>query len=124
MFLEPVEPFQVADVVNKLKPMMSCGPDEIPTIIIKESINSILIPITHIINRLLLTGPFPLEMKTAKVIPNIKASSPSLLQNYPPGSMLPTFSKVIEYGYLPKHRTIHPFLYLNVQKQIYFAIRK
>ena len=48
MFLEPVEPFQVADVVNKLKPKMSCGPDEIATKIIKESINSILIPITHI----------------------------------------------------------------------------
>jgi len=79
MFLEPVEPFQVADVVNKLKPKMSWGPDEIPTQIIKESINSILIPITHIINRSILTGCVPMEMKIAKVIPIFKPSDPSLL---------------------------------------------
>ncbi len=50
MFLEPVAPFQVGAIVNKLKPKMSCGPDEIPTKVIKESMKSILIPITHIIN--------------------------------------------------------------------------
>ena len=74
---------------------MSCGPDEIPTKIIKESINSILIPITHIINRSLLTGSVPMEMKMAKVIPIFKASDPSLLQNYHPVSILPAFLKVI-----------------------------
>ena len=58
MFLETVKPFQIADTVNKLKPKMSCGHDEIPTKIIKESINSIPIPITHIINRSLLTGRY------------------------------------------------------------------
>ncbi len=96
MFFEPVEPFQVADVVNKLKPKMSCGPDQTPTKIIKEPINSILIPISHIINRSLLTVCVPMEMKIAKVIPIFEASDPSLLQNYRPVSMLPTFSKVIE----------------------------
>ena len=133
MFLEPVEPFQVANVVNKLKPKMSSGPDEIPTEIIKESINYILIPIAHIINRSLLTGCVPMEMKVAKFIPIFKASDPSLLHIYRSVSMLPSFSKVIErimfhkimsflksnnilyehqYGFLPKHSTIHLLLHL------------
>ena len=57
MFLEPIESFQVVD---KFKPKMSCGPDEIQTKIIKEAINSIILPITHIINRSLLTGRVPI----------------------------------------------------------------
>ena len=56
MFLEPVEPFQVTDIDNKLNPKMYCGPDEIPTNIFKESINSVFIPVMHLISRLLLTG--------------------------------------------------------------------
>ena len=50
MFLEPVEPFQIGDIDNKLKPKFRWGPEKIPTKIFKESLNSILIPIIHIIN--------------------------------------------------------------------------
>ncbi len=133
MFLEPVERNQVMDIVNKLKPKMSCGHDDIPTRMVKESIHNIIIPITHIINRSLLTGCVPKEMKIAKVIPIFKASDPTLLQNYRPVSLLPAFSKILEkimfnklmsflnqhnilykhqYGFRPKHATIHPLMHL------------
>ena len=75
-----------------------------------------------------------MEMKIAKVISIFKASDPSLLQNHHPVSMLPAFSKAIErimfnkimsllnsnkilcehqFGFCPKHCTIHPLLHLN-----------
>ena len=72
-------------------------------------------------------------MKIAKVIPIFKQSDPKQLNNYRPISLLPAFSKVLEkvifnrmttylnsqnllfdhqYGFRPKHGTIHPILHL------------
>ena len=133
MYLEPINSTHVLDVVKKLKPKTSSGHDEIPTKIIKESINSFLDPITHIINLSLSTGIIPKQLKKAKVIPIYKAASPDQLKNYRPISLLPSFSKIFEkimfnkimsflnsqkilykhqYGFRPNHSTIHPILYL------------
>ena len=133
MFLEPVEEPQIIEIVNKLKPKMSHGYDDIPTRIVKESILKIITPITHIVNRSLMTGRVPTDMKIAKVIPIYKASDPTLFQNYRPVSLLPAFSKILEkvmfnkimsflnsnnilykhqYGFRSKHSTIHPLIHL------------
>jgi hypothetical protein len=133
MYLEPINKTIVLDVVNKLKPKTSYGHDEIPTKVIKGSIHSFLDPITHIINLSLSTGIIPNQLKKAKVIPIYKASSHDLLKNYRPISLLPSFSKIFEkivfnkimsfltsqnilykhqYGFRPKHSTIHPILHL------------
>ena len=147
MFLERLEPFQVVDIVNKLKPTLSWGHNEIPPTIIKESINYILISFQRIINKSLLTGCVPMEMKIAKVVPIFKVSDLYLLQNYRPVRILPGFSKDIErimfskiipflnsnnilyvhqYGFHPKHSSIHPLLPIinKWQKQIIFALKK
>ena len=44
--------------------------DEIPTSIIKDSIECIVEPITHIINLSLKTGKIPQAWKRARVTPN------------------------------------------------------
>ena len=67
MFLEPINSTHVLDIVKKLKPKTSFG-HEIPTKVLKESIVSILNPITHIINLSLITGKIPTQLKVAKVI--------------------------------------------------------
>jgi hypothetical protein len=133
MFLEPIEPYHIIEVVNKLNPKMSFGHDGFSTKILKESIHTILLPITHIINKSIETGIVPKQMKCAKVIPIFKASEPSKLENYRPISLLPAFSKILEkvmynklmsylnsqqifykhqYGFRPKHATIHPLIHL------------
>ena len=133
MFLEPVEESQILEIINKFKPKMSSGHDEIPTKIMKQSIQSIFQPITYIINKSLETGIVPNKLKIAKVIPIFKSSKKDELKNYRPVSLLPAFSKVFEkiifnkimafiesrdilykhqYGFRSKHATIHPIIHL------------
>ena len=133
MYLEQIEPDQIIEVVNKLKPKLSSGHDDIPTKLLKLSIDSILLPITHIVNRSFSTGIFPNQLKVAKVLPIHKSSNPNELTNYRPISLLPAFSKLLEkimfnkvmsfldakqilykhqYGFRAKHSTIHPIIHL------------
>ena len=133
MFLDPIDIYSVLDVTKKLKSKNSSGHDEISTKLLKESIHQISIPLTHIINQSFLTGIVPQQMKIEKVVPIFKTSDPTLLTNYRPISLLTTFSKLIErlmynkvmnfltennilykhqYGFRPKHSTIHPIIHL------------
>ncbi len=95
IFLETIEPDQVIEITNKLKPKLSAGPDEISSKLLKETIEYIKYPLTHIINRSLLTGIVPNQLKIAKVIPIYKASDPTEFKNYRPISLLPAFSKIL-----------------------------
>ena len=133
IYIEPVSPSDVLSIAKKLKPKSSYGHDHISTKLLKESIEIIVDPITHIINRSFETGIVPDNMKTAKVIPIHKASDKSLLKNYRPISLLPAFSKLLEklmynkiisflnskdlfykhqYGFRAKHSTVHPIIHL------------
>ena len=133
MFIEPVLPSDVLSVATKLKPKSSCGHDDISTKLLKQTLDYIIQPITHIINRSFDTGIVPREMKIAKVIPIHKSSDPSLLKNYRPVSLLTAFSKLFEklmfnklisflngnnilfkhqYGFRSKHSTLHPIIHL------------
>ena len=66
MLLEPINSTHVLDNVKTLKPKTSFGHDEISTKVLKESIVSILNPITQIINLSFTTGQIPTELKVAK----------------------------------------------------------
>ena len=133
MFLEPVEPSHIFEIVNKLKPKSSCGHDQISSKMIKDTIQNIAILLSHIINRSLSTGIVPNQLNIAKVIPVYKTSNQDDIKNYRPISLLPAFSKIFEkvmftkimsflnsqkiryknqYGFRPKHSTIHPLIHL------------
>ena len=133
MFLDPVLPADVIDVTKKLKPKTSSGSDEISSKLMIKTIDHIVNPITHIINKSFQTGTFPDQLKCAKVIPIYKASDPNKLNNYRPISLLCSFSKLLErimynkimkflntnnilykhqYGFRSKHSTIHPIIQL------------
>jgi hypothetical protein len=131
--LETREPDQVSEITNKLKHKISAGHDEISSKLLKETIECIKYPLTHIINRSLLTGIVPNQLKLAKVIPIHKASDPTEFKNYSPISLLPAISNKFErimynkvmcflnsnnilykhqYGFREKHSTIHPIIHL------------
>ncbi len=96
MFLDPVGVSCVVEATMKLKSKNSMGHDGISTKILKESINCISLPLTHIINLSLESGIVPQDMKIAKVIPIHKSSDPTSLNNYRPISLLSAFSKILE----------------------------
>ncbi len=81
IFLDTIEPEQIIEITNKLKPKLSTGHDEISTKLLKETIEYTKLPLTHIINRSLSTGIVPNQLKIAKVIPIHKASDTSEIQN-------------------------------------------
>ena len=133
MFLDPVTPDDISSIVKKLKPKSSHGEDGISTNLLTKTIDTILNPITHIINLTFETGIFPTDLKCAKVIPIHKSGDPCLLNNYRPISLLSSFSKILErtmynkitkfldanhilyhhqYGFRAKHSTIHPVIHL------------
>ena len=80
IFLETIEPDQVLEITNKLKPKLSTGHDEISSKLLQESIEYIKYPLTHIINRSIITGIVPNQLKIAKVIPIHKSANPTELK--------------------------------------------
>ena len=133
MFLEPVSELTVIETSKKLKSKSSSGHDEISTNLLKETIDIVIKPITHIVNKSFDAGIVPSNLKIAKVVPIFKANDDSLLKNYRPVSLLPAFSKLLEklmydkllsflnsknilykhqYGFRSKHSTIHPVIHL------------
>ncbi len=96
MYLDQVEPHDIVNIVRNLKPKTSSGHDEISMKLIKLSLHTIILLLTHIINRSLMTGRVPSELKMAKDIPFFKTSENYLVKNYRPVSLLPAISKIYE----------------------------
>ncbi len=133
MLLDIVEPNDVLEITRGFKPKISSGHDDISTKLLKDTIDIIQLPITHIINKSFQNGKMPDALKIAKVIPIYKNSETDLPKNYRPVSLLSSFSKIIEklmykkvfsflnhnlilykhqYGFRAKHSTIHPIIHL------------
>ena len=95
IIFDPIAPSEILNIAKKLKPILSSGHDNISTKLIKETIENILHPITHIINQSIYAGIVPKQ-----VIPIHKNSDPSILKHYRPVSLLPVFSKLLEKIYV------------------------
>ena len=132
IFIDPVVPSDITNTAHKLKSKSSFGHDEISTKLLKQTINNITLPITHMINRSFITGIVPDQMKIAKVVPVYKSSERNSIKTYRPISLLTSFSKLLEkilydkimnflntnnilykhqYGFRAKHSTIHPIIH-------------
>ena len=100
---------------------------------IKETIDLLAAPLSHICNLLFERCVFPDKLKIAKILPVFKSDDPSLFSNYRPISILPCLSKVFEklfylrlsgfltkfnilnhhqYGFRPHHSTATAILEL------------
>ncbi len=64
--------------------------------LLKTVKDSLIRPITLIVNQMLTTGIFPDRLKTAKVTPIFKKDDDTLFTNYRPISVLPAISKIFE----------------------------
>ena len=113
--LTPVHPDQVFEIISSVKTSSSCGLDNINVKILKLGINHLLPSITHIINLSIASQTFPVDWKTAKVIPLHKKKDVSHPENYRPVSLLSSVSKVCEKAifiqlvtYFESNNLIHP----------------
>ena len=92
----PVTPQLLNEIVGKLKPKRSTGPDNISTKLLKEIMPIIVLPLCHIFNLSMQTGFIPTRFKIAKVVPIYKSGDKHLFTNYRPISLLSSFSKILE----------------------------
>ena len=128
---EHVKSSDVLKCFNEIARNKATGLDQIPASILKDSIELIVEPLTHIINASLCEGKIPDIWKRARVTPIHKGGDAANPNNYRPISVLPVLSKVLEklvfnqvykylvenellcsnqHGFRPKHSTLTALL--------------
>ena len=79
-------------------------------------LETVTLPLTHIINQSLCTGISPDRFKIAKVVPLFKKGDQDILDNYRPISLLPVVSKVFEkvvFNQLYQHVTDNNLIFTS-----------
>ena len=99
---------QVSCIISALDPSKAIGLDGLGPRVIKLFWHILSPSIAALINKSILTGIFPDQLKLAMVFPIHKNGSKSDPANYRPISILPTISKIFE-----RHVNKHLMAYLN-----------
>ena len=95
IFLNPVSENEIVNIINQL-PVTSAGYDNIPSKLLKLTIEHIKKPLCKIFNASLSIGYFPDLLKIARVVPIFKSGNSIIIWNYRPISIIPYISKIIE----------------------------
>ena len=100
MFTTPTSKFEIERIIGNLKNKNSSRFDEVSNKILKGITSGISTPLSILINKSLIEGIFPTEMKKADTIPLYKNKDKHDKNNYRPISLLLTLSKVLEKGHV------------------------
>jgi Notch-like protein len=87
---------ETGNIIDKLRMTNSNGYGEIPIKVLKSCKHFIILPLTHIINRSLVTGIFPDRLKFSEIKAIYKNGNKNLNSNYRPISLLTSFSKIFQ----------------------------
>lgn len=108
LFVSYVAATEVEFIIrDKIKNSSACGPDGIPSFLLKKIGTHVADPLAHVINFSLASGNFPSKLKLSCVSAVYKKGDNKRVENYRPISLTSAFSKVFEYAIL--HR-LHSFL--------------
>ena len=122
LILKPVTNSKVLKGLKQLKNGKACGPDKIPTTLVKDAANFISYPLTLIYNSSIKNGIFPDLWKIARVAAIFKSGKRCNSNNYRPISVLSIFSRVLEKIV---HDQLHEFLKVNgILTNNQYAFRK
>jgi hypothetical protein len=144
-FFIPTDYIEICEIIRKMKSSNTKGYDEISSVMLKNIKENIAFPISILINRSLLEGQFPDDLKIAKVVPLYKTKSKDDVSNYRPISVLSSISKIYEkiihkrllkhlqannllspfqFGFRPKHSTCHAVTKLTEDILLSFENKK
>lgn len=102
IFLKPVCAAEIIEIIDSLKNSNSTGPDDITTLLVKESKALIADVYAYIINNSFQYGIFPDLLKLSKIIPVHKKGDKDQIDNYRPIALISIFAKVIEKAMLDR----------------------
>ena len=92
-----ITPQEVIKTISHMDASKACGPDRIPTKLIKMVAAYVAEPLSKIFNKSIEEGIYPTQWKLATVKPVFKAKgSPAEPKSYRPISLLPCLSKIFE----------------------------
>lgn len=94
--MHPTDVYEVDSVIAARKVHSAAGIDGVSTAAVKSIKDTIVAPLTHIINLSISSGTFPHDWKLALVTPIHKSGNKKCPENYRPISLLGVFSKVLE----------------------------
>lgn len=128
IFVEPLYPVKVFNLIKSIKPKMSTDNDGLSMFLISSVAEGICAPLSSIYNLSIESGVFPDKLKISKTIIIHKGGSLSLMDCFRGVSLIPTLSKPLEryifqtvysfldsnnfwsprqFGFRPKYSTIH-----------------
>ena len=99
-------------MLTRLDQTKANGPDNLPTLIIKECAVELATSLTYIFNQSLALGHFPNCWKEANIVPIHKKAERKYVENYRGISLLPVLSKVFE-------RYVYNYVYPHIRNKIY-----
>ena len=128
IFLAPVDDKEISDMFSKLDSSKSCGPNSIPSNLLKEHAKAFFCPVKEMINSSFAEGTFPTILKIAQVCTVFKKGELDLRENYRPISLLSNLSKLFEramhsrvYNFLESSGLIYDLQFGFRKKTFYFA---
>lgn len=122
IFLKDVGDKEILNMLNNLNSSKSCGPNSIPSNLLKTHATHFVEPIKYVINQSLIHGKFPDLLKIAEVCPVYKKGDKSKCENYRPISLLSNLSKLFERA---MHTRLYEFLHSSDSfYKLQFGFRK
>lgn len=95
-FLNPTTRPEVIEIVRNLKSKFSTDINDVNVPLLKEIIDTIALPLSHIFNLSMENGVFPTVFKVTKTTPLFKAGNSLDMSNYRGISIIDVFSKIFE----------------------------
>lgn len=92
-----IEVEEVNMLIKSLKSFKSAGPDTIQNILLKNLPQNAIVWLTNVLNKCIKSSYWPINFKTAKVMPILKSGkAPSDPRSYRPISLLNSIGKILE----------------------------
>lgn len=121
IFLVPVTEREVVNIVTSLKQNSAPGHDNISTKVLKEAVNELAGPLSHLINTIFVTGRCPAHFKVAMVTPIFKGGDRREISNYRPISIISNICKIFEKAF--KERLVNFITKHNTLSSLQFGFR-
>ena len=116
LFLKPIKPKELIEIVSKMKNNTSPGYDNISVKVVKRVIQFISNTLCKVFNCSMCNGTVPDQMKIGRVTPIHKKGDVSIMNNYRAISVLAIFTKMFErcmYNKVIAFLNKHNILYKN-----------